>query len=219
MTTQRIDEICREAKDALENGSGNYRAGLNQAVAIFQEAIKKADNDGTSPKALELIVRKYAELLVEHWQFGPSFVTMAEEYAREDLSIAEKEYGPRHEVTGTAHRTLAKLLLNLDRWGEAAPHFIESAAVIRAVRGDYDAQAGEDISSAAYCYSEQNNHQRALDLNLIAYDISLKYPGNEFIHPQPLCFDIAILYRKLGNEVVCKEWLARYDKYEKANKG
>ncbi|MBR5703561.1 MAG: tetratricopeptide repeat protein [Bacteroidales bacterium] len=214
-----VKETINKAHDALNGTYETYKEGLDAAVGIFEDAVRQAQEQHLDGPDYQALVHDYADVLAEHWQFGPLYVARAEEYIALDLSLCEKLYGPRHERTGKAHRLAGNFYLSLDRFAEAAPHFIESAAVLKALYGEYGSRAGEDLSSAAYCYSEQGMYQRALDLNLMAYDISLKYPGNDYIHPQPLCFDISVLYRKLGNEPKCREFLDKYDEYEKQRKG
>ena len=210
-----VTETIKKAHDALNGTHETYKEGLDAAVAIFEEAVSRARTEHLDGPEFEDLVHDYADVLADHWQFGPLYVSKAEEYVALDLSLCGKLFGPRHERTGKAHRLAGNFYLSLERFAEAAPHFIESAAVLKALYGEYGSRAGGDLSYAAYCYSEQGLYQRALDLNLLAYDISLKYPGNDYVHPQPLCFDIAALYRKLGNEPKCREFLDKYDEYGK----
>ena len=213
-----VEESIKRAHDALNGCYSTYQEGLDAAVAIFEEAVRQAREQHLDGPEFEALVHDYADVLAEHWQFGPLYVAKAEEYIALDLSVCGELFGPRHERTGKAHRLAGNYYLSLDKYAEAAPHFIESAAVLKALYGEYGSRAGEDLSSAAYCYSEQGMYQRALDLNLLAYDISLKYPGNDYVHPQPLCFDISVLYRKLGNEAKCKEFLDKYDEFRQKTK-
>lgn len=214
-----VTETIKKAHDALNGTYETYQEGLDAAVAIFEEAVSQAREQALDGPEFEALVHDYAEVLADNWQFGRLYESKAEEYIALDLSLCEKLFGPRDARTGKAHRLAGNFFVAQDRFAEAAPHFIESAAVLKANYGEYGSRAGEDLSSAAYCYSEQGLYQRALDLNLLAYDLSLKYPGNDYIHPQPLCFDISVLYRKLGNEPKCREFLDKYDEFEKQRKG
>ena len=49
---------------------------------------------------------------------------------------------------------------------------------------------------------------------MAGYELSLKYPGNSHIHPEPLSFEIGELFAKLGDKEKAREWMLKSEEYK-----
>ena len=56
--------------------------------------------------------------------------------------------------------------------------------------------------------------KQALDMYMAGYELSLKYPGNSHIHPEPLSFEIGELFAKLGDKEKAREWMLKSEEYK-----
>ena len=209
-----IDIFIHEATELLDYPKDcSLEEAIERACRLYDQALEVAREEKVDLVHYERYVRGYAKILTEYYQFGDEYKEKAEKYVLEDITLCEKIFGPSHEETGLAHRRAGSFLSLIEKYAEAAGEFLSSADIVKALKGDYDSTAGEDLEFAAYCYEEMGMYPLALDLYRQALDISLMHLGNNDIHPRPIMYEISMLYYKMGDRESSNEWMDRYDSF------
>lgn len=201
-----IEKLTKQAEETLEEGSGDYDTQLEKAVALYEEAVAYAQTHDCDLSCYERLVRGYAGLLINHWQFGDDFIEAAEKYILLDIDLATQVYGPRHIAVGEAHRKAGEYYYDLEQWSSAAWHYLDSADITRSLRG-MCSDLVDDLQLAAHCYDQLDDHRMALELLLNVYESCQGTPFNEELYLSGICYDIAQQYRALGNERKALEFL------------
>ena len=213
-TLSHISVLLKGADEILERlGDAALEDALEQACLLYEEALRVAREDKVDLLHYEGYVRRYAGILTDYCQFGDLYREKAEQYSLEDVALCRKVYGPTHVKTGKALRKAASFLLLIDRFAEAAGHFLSSADIVKASEGDFSPEAGEDLESAAFCYEKMGMYPLALELYEQALNISLMNLGNANIHPKPIMYEISSIYYKMGDTGSAREWMDRYDSF------
>lgn len=213
-TLSHIGVLLKGADEILERpGDASLEDALEQACLLYEEALRVAREDKVDLLHYEDYVRRYADLLREYYQFGDVYREKARRYSEEDISLCGKVFGPTHVKTGKALWKAASFLVLTDDFAEAAGQFLSSADIVKAAEGDFSAEAGEDLESAAYCYEKMGMYPLALELYEQALNISLMNLGNASIHPKPIMYEISSIYYKMGDTESAREWMDRYDSF------
>lgn len=209
-----IDIFIHEATELLDYPKDcSLEEAIERACRLYDQALEVAREEKVDLVHYERYVRGYAKILTEYWQFGDLYREKAEQYSLEDVALCRKVFGPDHVKTGKALRKAASFLLLIDRFAEAAGHFLSSADIVKAAEGDFSPEAGEDLESAAFCYEKMGMYPLALELYEQALNISLMNLGNANIHPKPIMYEIASIYYKMGDTGSAREWMDRYDSF------
>lgn len=139
---------------------------------------------------------------------GEEHIKKALDSARLDLSLKEMICGPVHAEVADAHRKLGDLYTNrfLKCWEEAAAHYLTSVEIIRSIDGDYTPEAANNLERAASCYGQMGHYQKALDLELLAYETILNHPESFPTSFNSIYNDIAFYYKQLGDDNKAREY-------------
>lgn len=205
-TVAEIERLCKEAKEAMDEKENDYSDNLKRAVELYEEAIAYAKSHDCDLYNYEKLVRKYSDLVREHYQFGDEYVAKAEEYVLIDIDLSKQVFGPRHLEVGEAERAAGEFFILLDRWKPAMEHYLESASITEAFYGKCE-DVQEDLGYIGYCHEKMEEYQEALDYYLQAYEISIQRHGKDKQYQSGICFDISNMYRILGNAAKAKEFL------------
>ena len=213
-TLSHIGILLKGADDLLEHpGDTALEDALEQACLLYDEALRVAREDRVDLLHYEGYVRRYADILMDYYQFGVVYREKAEQYSWEDVSLCRKVFGPTHVKTGKALRKAASYLLLIGKFAEAAEYFLSSADIVKAAEGVFSAEAGEDLESAAFCYEKMGMYPLALELYEQALNISFMNLGNANVHPKPIMYEISSIYYKMGETESAREWMDRYDSF------
>ena len=200
-----VEKLTKEAEKILEE-PGDHKTKLEKAMALYEEAVAYAQTHDCDLASYERLVRSYAGVLVNHWQYGDDFAKAAEKYILLDIDLAAQVYGPRNKTVGEAHRKAGEFYYDLEQWSTAAWHYLDSADITRTYRGT-SADYVDDLQLAAQCYDQLGDHRMALELLLNVYESCREHPFNDEIYLGGICYDIAREYRALGNERKALEFL------------
>ena len=133
---------------------------------------------------------------------------------RLEIKLSMKVYGPSHENTCRVFRKAGMFYIMTDRYQPAVTHFMEAIKIVKETKGEYDAEAGEDIVWVGFALGHLGEFQKALDMYMTGFELSLKFPGNPHIHSEPLSFEIGELYAKMGNKEKAREWMLKAEEYK-----
>lgn len=209
-----IGILKHEAREVFKKEGVDYFEALARAARLYEDALKAAQESDIDLLRYRDLVRDYADLLTEHRRFGNQYASRGEEMLRLELKLTGKIFGPLHENTCQVHRKMGDFYMLEDRYRESVTHFLEAARIVKESKGEYDAEAGDDIVWAGYVLGKLGDYRRALEIYLAGFALSLKYPGDAHLHPESLSYEIGELYAKLGYKEKAREWMEKAEEYK-----
>ena len=220
-TSEAYEQACtyigilrHEAKEAFKKEGVGYGEALEKAAKLYEDALKTADEATLDPQRYRNLVSEYATLLVENYQLKNPYVSRGEEMLQLEIRLTKKVFGPLHENTCRVYRKAGTFYIMTECYRKAITHFMEAVRIVKETKGEYDAKAGEDIVWVGFALGQLGQFQQALDMYMAGYELSLKYPGNSHIHPEPLSFEIGELFAKLGDKEKAREWMLKTEEYK-----
>ena len=213
-TIAYIGILKHEAKEVFKKEGVSYDEALKRASGLYEEALKAAEKADIDHLQYRNLVSEYATLLVDNNQLGNQYASRAEEMLRLEIELTGKVFGPMHEKTCQVYRKAGMFYIMTDRYQQAVTHFMEAIKFVKRTKGEYDAEAGEDIVWVGFALGHLGEFQKALDMYMTGFELSLKFPGNPHIHPEPLSFEIGELYAKMGNKEKAREWMLKAEEYK-----
>lgn len=209
-----IGILKHEAKEVFKKEGVSYDEALKRASRLYEDALKAAEEANLDPLRYRTLVSEFTTLLVDNYQLGNQYASRGEEMLRLEIKLTKKVYGPLHENTCQVFRKAGMFYIMTERYQPAVTHFMEAIKIVKETKGEYDAEAGEDIVWVGFALGHLGEYQKALDMYMTGFELSLKFPGNPHIHPEPLSFEIGELYAKMGNKEKAREWMLKAEEYK-----
>ena len=209
-----IGILTHEAREVFNKEGIDYDKALERAAKLYEDALKAAEDANIDHLRYRNLVSEYTTLLVDNYQLGNQYASRGEEMLRSEIKLTKKVFGPLHENTCQVYRKAGMFYIMTERYQSAVAHFMEAIKIVKETKGEYDAEAGEDIVWVGFSLGQLGQFQRALDMYMTGFNLSLKYPGNAHIHPEPLSFEIGELYAKLGDKEKAREWMLKSEEYK-----
>jgi len=213
-TAEAYDRLVAEVRGLVQKAGGSFDdldeqtfdEAVERADGYYEEALRKVGEYSLSPLEEEYVVSRYTDFMDGYRRPGKEYMQKIERYALRDLALCQKVYGPTHRLTGKAHRRLGEFYCREDRFREMPRHYLEAARITRETEGGPDARSGQDLMWAGYALSQLGRYKEAVDLYLISYRLALQYPGNPYIHPEPISDEISGFYAQMGDAQKAREW-------------